>query len=245
MEKVNPGIYRRTMPFESNYVIAPNSWMRDSSLSLKAKGLLVYFLSHNDGYVITFKQILRENQDGKAAIRSAVDELVDKGYLRTERTTDERGYNGGLAYYMTNPEDSYPKSENPTLENPSLENQTAIKKNNSIREENLIKEIINVQNVSETGWTDFWKLYPRKQGKGSGYRAYLKALDIIDKAELLEAVARFNADPNRPTNAKYLPMPATWLNEERWGDDPYPGDNKVLSAEDLKRMEEEAERGYF
>jgi hypothetical protein len=108
-----------------------------------------------------------------------------------------------------------------------------------------LKETINVQNDFDDGWIDFWKLYPRKQGKGSGYKAYKKALEVIDKDELLEAVTRFNADPNRPTNAKYLPMPATWLNEERWGDDPYPGDNKVLSVEDLKRMEEEAERGYF
>jgi len=115
-----PGIYRAGLDFERGFTRIPNYWLRDSRISFKAKGLLAYLLSHEIGYTITLGQIERETGDGKSAIRATVSELEDAGYLMTQRTTDERGYNAGLAWFLQDPN---PKCENPTLENPTLENR--------------------------------------------------------------------------------------------------------------------------
>lgn len=165
MKQVVPGIYRSQLSFEQGFTRIPNQWLRDPNIGFRAKGLLAYLLSHEIGYTITIGQIERETGDGKSAIRSAIDELVSAGYLSVERTHDERGYNAGLAWYLQDPN---PKSENPTLENPTLENRTTL-------EENLFKKKTNKElNVH---FESFWKLYPRKQGKGEARRAFTRAFE--------------------------------------------------------------------
>ncbi len=127
MNKPKPGIFRGKLHFESQFTQIHNAWIRDPNISYKAKGLLTYLLSHEIGYTITIGQIIRESGDGKQAVRSALEELIQAGYLETQRTTDERGYNAGLAYFIKDPQN--PKSENPTLDNPTLDNRTALENN--------------------------------------------------------------------------------------------------------------------
>jgi hypothetical protein len=147
MSKAKPGIFRGKLHFESQFTQIHNAWIRDPNISYKAKGLLTYLLSHEVGYTITIGQIIRESGDGKQSVRSALEELIKAGYLETQRTTDERGYNAGLAYFIKDP--VMPKSENPTLDNPTLENQTAL-------EDNLIKKTTKRENRASK-ITDDWK----------------------------------------------------------------------------------------
>lgn len=75
-------LIRRLLPFERNFTQAPNSWIRDSRLSLKARGLLTLLLSHNDGWSVTVKALAADcHEDGEHAIATARDELVQHGYL--------------------------------------------------------------------------------------------------------------------------------------------------------------------
>lgn len=221
MNQALPGIYRTQLSFEQGFTRIPNTWLRDPNLGFRAKGLLAYLLSHEVGYTITIGQIERETGDGRHAIRTAIDELVDAGYLRTERTHDERGWNAGLAWFLQDPN---PKSENPTLENPTLENHPALEEN--LFKKNTLKEL-NVH------FQEFWSIFPRKQGKGKAREAFLKALDVVDVETLLKGARRYADDPNRVD--AFTTMPATWLNQERWDDEPLP--ERVLSAEERKQLE--------
>jgi hypothetical protein len=45
---------------------------------------------------------------------------------------------------------------------------------------------------------------------------------------VLAAAERFAADPNRDPD--YTPHPATWLNQDRWDDDPLPARNGQTRA---------------
>ena len=64
----------------------------------------------------------------------------------------------------------------------------------------------------------FWSAYPRKEGKGQAKRAWAGALrkappDVVRAglaAQLPSLAAR---------ERQYIPLPATWLNGERWGDE--------------------------
>lgn len=62
--------------------------------------------------------------------------------------------------------------------------------------------------------------YPRKAGRGAARAAWFKALKVTDSTTILEGARRFRLDPNR--DEAFTPHPATWLNQERWTDDPEP-----------------------
>lgn len=67
---------------------------------------------------------------------------------------------------------------------------------------------------------EFWSLYPRKLGTGEARQAFEKAVKAHGPDVILDGVQRFASDPNLPAQ-QFIPRAATWLNQERWGDDPY------------------------
>jgi hypothetical protein len=69
---------------------------------------------------------------------------------------------------------------------------------------------------------DFWPNVPTKIGKGKAREAYLKARKKTDKATILAGLPGYFAyEGKRAAQADYRPLhPATWLNQERWADEP-------------------------
>ena len=65
---------------------------------------------------------------------------------------------------------------------------------------------------------EFWKVYPRKVGKGHARIAFVKSLKLVEADILIEAAATF-ARVSKCTEKKYIPHPTTWLNAERWDDE--------------------------
>lgn len=70
-------------------------------------------------------------------------------------------------------------------------------------------------------FADFWSAYPRRTAKGNAVKAYRKALGKATPDAILAGVKRY-ATETAGTEAKYVAHPATWLNGERWADDPTP-----------------------
>jgi hypothetical protein len=66
----------------------------------------------------------------------------------------------------------------------------------------------------------FWPVYPRHTAKADARRAWDKALRVADAATIVAGAARYRDDPNRED--EYTCHPATWLNGQRWNDDPLP-----------------------
>ena len=62
----------------------------------------------------------------------------------------------------------------------------------------------------------WWKLYPRRVGKGAAAKAYAK-IDIDHSR--LEDITRRYAESVADTEPRFIPHPATWLNERRFDDD--------------------------
>lgn len=75
-------IRRTALSFETNYTQIPNDWVRDGRLSLRARGLLVQIMSHKVGWDLTLESLVRDNPEGRDAIRTAINELESVGYLR-------------------------------------------------------------------------------------------------------------------------------------------------------------------
>ena len=64
-----------------------NVTIMDSSLSLQAKGLMVMLLSKPDAWNFSLSKLSRETRSGIRAVRSAMKELIDAGYVQDRGTT--------------------------------------------------------------------------------------------------------------------------------------------------------------
>lgn len=105
-----------------NYTVMSNYHLRDTSLSLKAKGLLSLMLSLPDGWDYTTKGLASICRDGIDSICSTVKELEAKGYILRRRARNSKGQLLTTEYIIfevpqTNVDTapSEPKPENPVL----------------------------------------------------------------------------------------------------------------------------------
>lgn len=74
-----------------NYTVMANHHLRDKSLSLKAKGLLSLMLSLPEDWDYTLSGLARINVEGKDAVRTAVVELEQAGYIQRRQRIDKAG----------------------------------------------------------------------------------------------------------------------------------------------------------
>ena len=65
-------------------------------------------------------------------------------------------------------------------------------------------------------YQEWYNLYPRKQGKKEGLRAFLKVRIGFD--ELMEKTQQY-ANSKSDTEKRYIPLPASFPNGERWEDE--------------------------
>lgn len=237
-------IIRNELNFEGRYTQIPNEWIRDTRISFKAKGVLHLLLSHKSGWRTSISHLSSVGKDGRDAVRTAIIELEESGYLVRSRIR-EGGKLGGSEWRLTDPFDAppmtdFPMQEKPMLENPMQENPTL--KNTNTKKTNNLKKT-NIEDIyTQEAFELFWKTYPRKTAKGQARDAYKKALAKISPQELQEAIEKYRQDPNLPED-QFIPHASTWLNQERWSDGALPPRvRKPVSNENAKDIFERAKK---
>ena len=112
-----------------DYTVMSNHHLRNTDLSLKAKGLLSLMLSLPENWDYTTKGLACICKDGIDSINSGVKELEVNGYVIRRRLRNEKGQLTTTEYTIfEQPQtldmtDTPPKGENPILDNPILDNQ--------------------------------------------------------------------------------------------------------------------------
>ena len=119
-----------------DYTVMSNFHLRDKRLSLKAKGLLSQMLSLPENWDYTLAGLSQINKESKDAIRTAINELENAGYVIRRQTTDSSGKFGINEYIiheqpiaapsLVSPSSEKPLSENPATEKPSAETPTQL-----------------------------------------------------------------------------------------------------------------------
>lgn len=89
------------------YTVMSNHHLRNRTLSLKSKGLLSQMLSLPEDWDYTLAGLASINRESKDAIRTAVQELEEAGYVVRRQTTDARGKFGSNEYVIY----EFPQSE--------------------------------------------------------------------------------------------------------------------------------------
>lgn len=83
-----------------DYSVIDNTFLRDDSLSMSAKGLFAYFLFLPDDWVIYQSELANHFSNGRDAIRNATKELEAHGYLEKEPKKDEKNRFAGYKYII-------------------------------------------------------------------------------------------------------------------------------------------------
>jgi len=231
-------IIRNNLKFEHRYTQVPNEWIRDSRIGFRAKGVLHYLLSHQSGWKTSLEHLALAGKDGRDAVRTAIIELEEGGYLRRTRLRDGGKLTGSeweLIDPFESPMSEKPMLEKPTQEKPMLGNPTLKKTNLKKTIDKKTKDI-----SSNEGFDKFWESFPRKTAKNNARIAYQKALDNTSVSELQQAVERYASDPNLPED-QFIPHAATWLNQERWHDGALPQRvQKPVSSDNARAILERA-----
>ena len=102
-----------------DYTVMANHHLRNTALSLKAKGLLSLMLSLPEDWDYTTKGLARICRDGVDSICATVRELEDAGYIIRERVRNANGRLGSIEYtILEQPRPPEPKPGKPERENP-------------------------------------------------------------------------------------------------------------------------------
>jgi len=121
------------------YTVMSNHHLRNPVLSLKAKGLLSQMLSLPEDWDYTLKGLSHINRESVDAIRTAIWELEQAGYVLRKQGRDSKGKMTAIEYIIyeqptyTEPQKehekaTYPIPENPTSAKPIPENPIQINK---------------------------------------------------------------------------------------------------------------------
>lgn len=143
--------------------------LRDTRLTLKAKGLLTFILSLPDTWVYTIQGLAQVLKEGPDAIRTSLHELEANGYLVRKRMRDKQGRFGDTEYVIYEipqviPEDlrkwitqdwDLPKLENPIQESsvqdyPTQKNRTERNKDVSSKDRKNHSINQSIQDIKET-----------------------------------------------------------------------------------------------
>ena len=143
-------IIRGHHEFDDHFTQIKNDWLRDNRLTFKARGLLAYIESHSTDFEISVAWLSGNNPEGKDAIRSAIVELENFGYLKREQ--ENIGGRFGEVTWTT----QEPLPENPLPENPPLKNTS-------------YKNTID-KNIEREQFDEFWAIYPKKTDKAQAIK---------------------------------------------------------------------------
>ena len=102
-----------------DYTVMSNHHLKNRLLSLKAKGLLSVMLSLPDEWDYTLRGLAAISKEGVDAIREAIRELEDAGYIVRSRGRNEKGQLSGTEYVIyEHPQQS---ADAPVLDIPTQE----------------------------------------------------------------------------------------------------------------------------
>ena len=180
------------------YTVMSNHHLRNKELSLKAKGLLSQMLSLPEDWDYTLAGLSLINREKIDAIREAVRELENAGYIQRSRERDEKGRLRGTTYVIY---EQPPKLDLPTLEKPTLENPTQL--NKELLKTNLPnKEKLNTD-ISSTHSIPFHSLNPSPL-EDAAQPPERKRTEATDAYSVYEEIIKDNIEYDYLIQDRYL-----------------------------------------
>lgn len=127
----------------NNFVMMDKSFLEDTRLSYKAKGILAYLLSKPDNWKVIVGNLVNYSTDGKASVYAGLKELKDSGYyekipVRNETRTRIIRWESTVYEIPLSLLTDFQEIENLEIENQFIENRE--------RNNNYITNKLNISN---------------------------------------------------------------------------------------------------
>lgn len=232
------------------YAAIPNEAMRDKSLSIEARGLLALLMTYSDEWVFIKEHLQDMTGMGRDKFERTMGELIKCGYVerilsREEGTgkllgstwviRDDRGpeFQGvGVTEALKNRPPAEPTpGESAPKNNKREEEQYERRCNGSFDGEPSLFTAIDepeskaerlVSPKKEDRFEEFWKVYPKKDGKKKARENFARAVKRGADPDEIIAGARRYADACVGRDPHFIKWPQGWLSDERWTDLPEP-----------------------
>jgi hypothetical protein len=222
-----------------NFSSIANAPFDDKRLSVEAKGTLAYLLTRHHNWNIHTSQIGDRLGMGRDKTYRVFQELISAGYMQRLRVKGANGQWDGYDYEVDCEcgVASLPQPEKPSPEKPCTENQdTVIKKErqqrqkgNKDRQDSALPLFAEgdqpqpsakaTEKFIEETFKRFYAAYPRKTAPDRARKAWAAAIKKADPSVIIVAAAAY-AKTRIGEDPKFTPLPATWLNDGRWKDQP-------------------------
>lgn len=175
----------------------------------------------------------------KPSVTIAINTLVQCGYLIKDNRKNEKGGHISNLYVLTRFNDTPSKSKdqggvNLSTKGSKYEDQPLVKEktsNNNYINNNYLTNNISPQNESDSPsskikndysdeFEQFWKLYLKKEGKKTAYKAFNKARKEYSLEIIVEGLESYNAQIKRNgTKKQFIKNGSTFLNGEHFNDE--------------------------
>jgi len=207
-----------------NFTVMSNYHLRDTKLSLKAKGLLSLMLSLPDNWDYSLNGLNAICVENETAIKSGLDELKERGYLRVDKILPNATESKRIEYIYNIFEQPIENQgvENLGVENLALENHTQLNTNILNTKNNNICSSDNEQELADN-FDLIWAVYPRKERKNTAfnhYKAWLKGKKYAGRTVRLTNRQMWSATKKyadlmeqNKTEKQYIKMGSTFFNE--------------------------------
>lgn len=216
-----------------NYTCIANLAIRDTRLSLKARGLHHLLLSYPNNWEVNIEHLASKasEHDGRTAIMTALRELETIGYLTRQQTRNEKGHITGYESVVRElPQSGFPttvktkkkgsrnsdkpQSENPPMDNPTSENQTQI--SNVFQQ--LPSEEVSISPLSPQGELEereFGFQIPEEPEVSTPSLALSDKLRRVEDKNEVSGLDKYSAPPLLPVSNRVQNIYA-WIPEGPW-----------------------------
>jgi len=193
-----------------------NNVLADKRLKIRDKGLFAYLYSKPEDWEFNFRRIAEDSDDGAKIILASLKNLEKYGYLKRSKLG-----NGKVIYnLMFEPsgqigdQDTLPKSpfwllaEKGTISNIVNTNTT-----------NIVNTPPIAPQIKKSEFSVFWGIYPKKVARPAAEKAWAK-IKPNEYHLVLNGLAKWKVSRQwQEENGRFIPHPATFLNQRRWEDE--------------------------
>lgn len=213
-----------------NYTVMSNEHLRDRRLSLRAMGLMSKMLSNSDDYQHSIAGLAAVCKEGRDAVRKALQELEDAGYLVREQTRqsgsfsscDYTLYEHSRSPLTENPLTVKPSTEKPTSENPTQRNtkgkEIPTEEPPIAPQEEAKRNSKSVPKHKPERFEAFWAAYPRGEARSEAVREWDKLKADDETLDVMALALREQLKSEMWRQGKGIPYAVRWLRNRRWED---------------------------
>lgn len=222
-----------------NYFIASKYYVEDENISWKAKGIMSYLFSKPDDWQIYQTQLEKVSKDGKASVRSTINELINNGYMtrqsRRKTNGDFDGYDYTLHEYPIN--NGVRKMEDAKMEDAKMVIAKSDTTNNNSTNNDLTNNDINTSatKVTQEQFNQWWNLYDKKLDKKKAFSLFKSVLKKHDFETIMNGTKDYL---KTITDKQYQKYPKTFLSQESFLND-YGDEVKTSEESYLDKLMEE------